>query len=130
MDKLIEFCLQMADPKASNDDKQLIELKLVNLIHLIALRKWIHPQKCPKKTSSLLSGCLPNPEKNESVLKAFAVYAIKNHKQSLTDSSQSSVLTIFKQATADGIKSKECYALAVSTSVRSNSFDGKIFFAE
>ena len=27
-------------------------------------------------------GCLPNPDKNESVLKAFAIYAIKNHKQS------------------------------------------------
>lgn len=61
------------------------------------------------------SGCLPNPDKNESVLKAFAIYAIKNHKQSLVDSTQSSILNIFKQATSDGIKSKECYALAVSS---------------
>ncbi len=58
-------------------------------------------------------GCLPNPEKNESVLKAFAIYAIKNHKQSLADSNESSILTIFKHAISDGIKSKECYALAV-----------------
>lgn len=29
----------MADAKISNDDKQLIELKLVNHIHAIALRK-------------------------------------------------------------------------------------------
>jgi hypothetical protein len=60
-----------------------------------------------------LLGCLPNPEKNESVLKAFAIYAIKNHKQSLADSTESSILTVFKQAISDGIKSKECYALAV-----------------
>ncbi len=37
--KLIDFCLQMADSNTSNDDKQLIELKLVSLIHMIALRK-------------------------------------------------------------------------------------------
>ena len=37
--KLIDFSLQMADPKISNDDKQLIELKLVSLIHVIAIRK-------------------------------------------------------------------------------------------
>ena len=60
-----------------------------------------------------LSGCLPNPDKNESVLKAFAIYAIKNHKQSLTNNNESSILSIFKQAISDGIKSKECYALAV-----------------
>ena len=59
------------------------------------------------------SGCLPNPEKNESVLKAFAIYAIKNHKQSLTNNNESSILSVFKQAISDGIKSKECYALAV-----------------
>ncbi|UJR26497.1 hypothetical protein I4U23_007824 [Adineta vaga] len=94
LDKLIDFCLQMADSKTTNDDKQLIELKLVNLIHTIALRS------------------LPNPEKNESVLKAFAIYAIKNHKQSVTNSNESSILSIFKQAISDGIKSKECYALA------------------
>ena len=28
----------MTDSNTSNDDKQLIELKLVNLIHVIALR--------------------------------------------------------------------------------------------
>ena len=95
LDKLIDFCLQMADANTSNDEKQLIELKLVNLLHAIALR------------------CLPNPDKNESVLKAFAIYAIKNHKQSLTNSNESSILSIFKQAISDGIKSKECYALAV-----------------
>lgn len=38
LDKMIEFCSQMADPNTSNDDKQLIELKLVSLIHGIALR--------------------------------------------------------------------------------------------
>ncbi len=92
LDKLIDFCLQMADANTSNDEKQLIELKLVNLLHAIALR------------------CLPNPDKNESVLKAFAIYAIKNHKQSLNESS---ILSTFKQAISDGIKSKECYALAV-----------------
>jgi hypothetical protein len=37
--KLIDFCLQMADSNTSNDEKQLIELKLVSLIHMIALRK-------------------------------------------------------------------------------------------
>ncbi|CAF1011370.1 unnamed protein product [Adineta ricciae] len=94
LDKMIDFCLQMADLKKTNDEKQTIELKLVSLIHTIALR------------------CLPNPEKNESVLKAFAIYAIKNHKQSLTNTNESSILSIFKQAIADGIKSKECYALA------------------
>jgi hypothetical protein len=58
-------------------------------------------------------GCLPNPDKNESVLKAFAIYAIKNHKQSLENNNiESSILSIFKQAISDGIKSKECYALA------------------
>lgn len=113
LDKMIEFCLQMADPKTSNDDKQLIELKLVSLIHAIALRKFIH-RSFSINLCSL--GCLPNPEKNESVLKAFAIYAIKNHKQSLSDSNQSSILNIFKQATSDGIKSKECYALAVCPS--------------
>jgi hypothetical protein len=46
--------------------------------------------------------------KNESVLKAFALYAIKNYKQN-----ESSILSIFKQALSDGIKSKEVYALAV-----------------
>lgn len=63
-------------------------------------------------TSSYL-GCLPNPEKNESVLKAFAIYAIKQHKQSPTNKADQSILSIFKQATTDGIKSKEAYALAV-----------------
>ncbi|CAF2251412.1 unnamed protein product [Rotaria magnacalcarata] len=92
--KLIDFCLQMTDSNISNDDKQLIELKLVSHIHIIALR------------------CLPNPDKNESVLKALAVYAIKNHKQSLTVNKESSILSIFKQAISDGIKSKEVYALA------------------
>jgi hypothetical protein len=61
----------------------------------------------------ILKGCLPNPDKNECVLKAFAIYAIKNHKQSSTNSTESSILSIFKQAISDGIKSKECYALAV-----------------
>ncbi|CAF1072516.1 unnamed protein product [Rotaria sordida] len=92
--KLIDFCLQMADSNISNDEKQLIELKLVSLIHVIALR------------------CLPNPDKNESVLKSLAVYAIKNHKQSLINNNESSILSIFKQAISDGIKSKEAYALA------------------
>jgi len=40
LDKLIDFCLQMADINTSNDEKQLIELKLVNLIHAIALRMY------------------------------------------------------------------------------------------
>jgi hypothetical protein len=39
--KLIDFCLQMADANTANDEKQLIELKLVSLIHGIALRKSI-----------------------------------------------------------------------------------------
>ncbi|CAM4796233.1 unnamed protein product [Rotaria magnacalcarata] len=94
LDKLIDLCLQMADLNVSNDEKQVIELKLVNLLHAIALR------------------CLPQPEKNESVLKAFAIYAIKNHKQSVGNNNESSILSIFKQAISDGIKSKECYALA------------------
>ncbi|CAF1248008.1 unnamed protein product [Adineta steineri] len=94
LDKLIDFCLQMADPNIGNDDKQLIELKLVSLIHAIAIR------------------CLPNPDKNESVLKAFAIYAIKQHKQSLVNTNETSILSVFKQAISDGIKSKECYALA------------------
>jgi hypothetical protein len=38
--KLIDFCLQMADPNTSNDEKQLIELKLVSLLHAIALRMY------------------------------------------------------------------------------------------
>ena len=38
LDKLIDLCLQMTDSNTSNDDKQLIELKLVNLIQVIALR--------------------------------------------------------------------------------------------
>ncbi|CAF3778931.1 unnamed protein product [Rotaria sp. Silwood1] len=92
--KLIDFCLQMTDLNISNDEKQLIELKLVSLIHVITLR------------------CLPNPDKNESVLKALTVYAIKNHKQSLINNNDSSILSIFKQAISDGIKSKEVYALA------------------
>ncbi|CAF1026630.1 unnamed protein product [Adineta ricciae] len=92
--KLIDFSLQMADPKVSNDDKQLIELKLVSLIHVVAIR------------------CLPNPEKNESVLKSFVVYAIKAHKQSLTNNDDSSILSMFKQALADGVTGKEAYSLA------------------
>ncbi|UJR22584.1 hypothetical protein I4U23_025630 [Adineta vaga] len=92
--KLIDFTLQMADSNISNDDKQLIELKLVSLIHVIALR------------------CLPNPDKNESVLKSFTVYAIKNHKQSLTTNEESSIVSIFKKALSDGIKAKEAYSLA------------------
>ncbi|CAF2739868.1 unnamed protein product [Rotaria sp. Silwood2] len=94
LDKLMDLCLQMADLNITNDEKQLIELKLVNLVHAIALR------------------CLPNPDKNEFVLKAFAIYAIKNHKQSLTNNNETSILLLFKQAISDGIKSKECYALA------------------
>jgi hypothetical protein len=31
----------MADPNTSNDEKQLIELKLVSLLHAIALRMFI-----------------------------------------------------------------------------------------
>lgn len=58
-------------------------------------------------------GCLPNPDKNESVLKALALYAIKNHKQSLINNTESSILSIFKRAIADEIKAKEAYALAV-----------------
>jgi len=37
---MIDFCLQMADSKTTNDNKQLIELKLVNLLHAIALRSF------------------------------------------------------------------------------------------
>ena len=37
--KLIDYCLQMTDSNISNDEKQLIELKIVSLIHAIALRK-------------------------------------------------------------------------------------------
>jgi hypothetical protein len=36
------------------------------------------------------------------------VYAIKNHQPN-----ESSILSMFKQALADGIKAKEVYALAV-----------------
>jgi len=92
--KLIDFSLQMADSKTTNDEKQMIELKLVSLIHVIATRS------------------LPNPDKNESILKAFAIYAMKTHKQSLTNKNDSSILLIFKQAISDGIKAKEAYALA------------------
>ncbi len=115
LDKLIDFCLQMADLNTSNDDKQLIELKLVNLIHAVAIRTFFSITKNKKLFNELSSalGCLPNPDKNESVLKAFAIYAIKNHKQSLVNNTESSILSIFKQAISDGIKSKECYALAV-----------------
>lgn len=108
--KLIDFSLQMADLNTTNDDKQLIELKLVSLIHVIALRNCqFDVYSTRKKNFELIHlGCLPNPDKNESVLKSFIVYAIKNHKQS-----DSSILSIFKQALTDGIKSKEVYALAV-----------------
>ncbi len=41
LDKLIDFSLQMADSNTTNDDKQLIEVKLVSLIHAIALRTFI-----------------------------------------------------------------------------------------
>ncbi|CAF4807817.1 unnamed protein product, partial [Rotaria sp. Silwood2] len=37
LDKLMDLCLQMADLNITNDEKQLIELKLVNLVHAIAL---------------------------------------------------------------------------------------------
>jgi hypothetical protein len=37
--KLIDFCLQMADGDINNDEKQLIELQLVSLIHRLALRR-------------------------------------------------------------------------------------------
>lgn len=40
--KLIDFSLQMADPKTTNDEKQMIELKLVSLIRVIATRKLIN----------------------------------------------------------------------------------------
>jgi PBP1b-binding outer membrane lipoprotein LpoB len=102
----------MADANISNDEKQVIELKLVSLIHVIALRKSISSHIILQNINFLL-GCLPNPDKNESVLKAFAVYAIKNHKQSLSNTKESSILSIFKQAISDGIKAKEAYALAV-----------------
>ena len=88
--KLIDLCSQKADTKTSNDDKQLIELKLASHIHALALR------------------CLPNPEKNEVVLKSFVVYAIKAYKPN-----ESSILSIFRQALTDGIKAKEVYARAV-----------------
>ena len=97
----------MADMNSTNDDKQLAELKLVSLIHIIALRKFHFLTNYPLISNCSL-GCLPNPDKNESVLKSFIVYAIKNHKQN-----ESSILSIFKQALTDGIKSKEVYALAV-----------------
>ena len=58
-------------------------------------------------------GCLPNPDKNEFVLKAFAIYAIKNHKQSFIINNEISILSLFKQAISDEITSKECYSLAV-----------------
>jgi hypothetical protein len=102
----------MADSDTSNDDKQLIELKLVSLLHTIALREYYVYDKKPSIKSNF-SGCLPNPEKNEFVLKSFIIYAIKNHKQSLVDNTDSSILSVFKQAISDVIKSKESYALAV-----------------
>lgn len=85
----------MADSNLSNDEKQVIEVKLVSLIHSIALRY------------------LPNPEKNESVLKALAIFAIKQQKQTAGNDGDSSILTVFQKAIADTIKSKESYALAV-----------------
>lgn len=111
--KLIDFCLQMADAKTSNDEKQVIELKLVSLIHMIAVRKFRRFCSFFFSKFVLIEGCLPNPEKNESVLKAFAVYAIKQHKQSPANKIDQSILSIFKQAISDGIRSKEAYALAV-----------------
>lgn len=45
LDKMIEFCLEMADSKTTNDDKQLIELKLVNILHAIALRSFVFERK-------------------------------------------------------------------------------------
>ena len=77
----------------TNDDKQLIELKLVNLIHAIALRTLLSYLKHSNKYLRCSPGCLPNPDKNESVLKAFAIYAIKNHKQTLSTPTESSILT-------------------------------------
>ena len=65
----------------------------------------------------MIKGCLPNPEKNESVLKSFVVYAIKAHKQSLTNNDESSILSMFKQALADGVTAKEAYSLAVCTQI-------------
>ena len=111
--KLIDFCLQMADANIGTDEKQLIELKLVSLIHAIALRQLLR-SRSPLVTLFARSGCLPNPDKNEPILKAFAIHAIKTHKQSLANKTDTSILTIFKQAISDGIKSKEAYALAVS----------------
>ena len=67
---------------------------------------------------SLFSGSLPNPDKNESILKSFAIYAMKTHKQSLINKNDSSILSVFKQAISDGIKSKEAYALAVGVTLK------------
>lgn len=109
----------MANSSLSNDEKQVIELKLVNLIHAIALRQYLILSLTSTFVElSLWPGCLPNPDKNESVLKAFASYAIKQHKQTVSNKPDSSILLVFKQAISDGIKSKESYALAVRLLVR------------
>ncbi|CAF0733790.1 unnamed protein product [Didymodactylos carnosus] len=90
--RLVELSLQMADPSMANDQKELTELKLVNLIRSISTR------------------CLPNPEKNEVLLKAFVLHAIKTHRE--RSSTASSILIPLKKALAENINSKEAYAYA------------------
>lgn len=62
-------------------------------------------------------GSLPNPEKNEAILKSFAIYAMKTHQQALKNRTDSSILLMFKQAISEGITAKEAYALAVRAMV-------------
>lgn len=88
--KLIDFCFQLTNSNLSNDEKRQFDLKLVNLIHLIASRY------------------LPNSNNSQSILKAFTNHAIKTHQEN-----HSSILSIFKQALTDGIKAKEVYTFAV-----------------
>ncbi|CAF0892254.1 unnamed protein product [Didymodactylos carnosus] len=90
--RVVELGLQMADPSTSNDQKELTEIKLVNLIHSISTRS------------------LPNPEKNEVLLKAFVVHAIKTHRE--RSSTTLSMLMLLKKALAENINSKEAYAYA------------------
>ena len=74
--------------------------------------------KWSKSNSSVWSIRLPCAiypirRKNESVLKALAIFAIKQQKQTAGNDGDSSILTVFQKAIADTIKSKESYALAV-----------------
>ncbi|CAF0891461.1 unnamed protein product, partial [Didymodactylos carnosus] len=88
--RLVELSLQMADPSTSNDQKELTELKLVNLICSISAR------------------CLPNPDKNEFLLKLFVLHAIKTHRE--RSSTALSILIPLKQALFENINSKEAIA--------------------